>query len=147
MSLSQEVELIRHVPILSNLAPAAQKMLCFASERMCYEAGQVLFRQGDAADAAYILIDGAVEIVVWTASGSLLVNTVEQYGVIGETGMFGDLPRSATAVAKTRLEALRVPKDVFCQTIHGNPEAALRLTCMLAERLASTTARLSLAVA
>ena len=147
MSLSQEVELIRQVPILSNLAPAAQKMLCFASERMCYEAGQVLFRQGDAADAAYILIDGAVEIVVWTASGSLLVNTVEKYGVIGETGMFGDLPRSATAVAKTRLEALRVPKDVFCQSIHGNPEAALRLTCMLAERLASTTAKLSLAVA
>jgi len=147
MSLTHEVELIRQVPILSKLAPAAQKMLCFASERMCFEAGQVLFRQGDRADAAYIVIEGSIEIVVWTASGSLLVNTVEQFGVIGETGLFGDLPRSATAIAKTRVEALCVPKDVFCQTIHGNPEAALRLTCMLAERLASTTAKLSLAVA
>src|SRR5688572_6292576 len=98
MSLTQEVELIRQVPILSNLAPAAQKMLCFASERVCFEAGQVLFRQGDKADAAYIVIEGSIEIVVWTASGSLLVNTVEQFGVIGETGMFGDLPRSATAI-------------------------------------------------
>ena len=56
MSLTHEVELIRQVPILSHLAPAAQKMLCFASERMCFEAGQVLFRQGDRADAAYICL-------------------------------------------------------------------------------------------
>ncbi len=146
MSLAQEVELIRQVPILSNLERAAQKRLCFASERVFYGAGETIFRQGDGADAAYIVIDGSVEIVIATPAGPLRINTVERHGILGETGLFGDLPRSATAVAMTHLETLRVPRDVFSDVIHGNPMAAQRLSCILAQRLADTTAQLSMAV-
>ena len=145
MSLAQEVELVRHVPMLSRLDSAAQKMLCFASERVVYEAGEILFRQGDAPDAAYLVLDGSVDVVVWTASGSLVLNTVGANEVLGETGMFGDLPRSATVVARTRLEALRIPREVFHSTIHRCPDAALYLSRLLAERLAKTTAQLSAA--
>ena len=143
MSLAQEVELIRQIPMLSQLEPAAQKMLCFASDRVVFQPGQVLFRQGEAADAAYVVIEGSVEIKVWTAGGWLLINSIEQYEILGETGMFGDLPRSATAIARTRLETLRIPREVFRRTIHGSPEAALHLSHVLAQRLAKTTARLS----
>jgi len=52
MSLDQEVEMIRQVPILGGLTPAALKMLCFASERMVFEPGEVVFRQGETADSA-----------------------------------------------------------------------------------------------
>ena len=64
MSLEQEVELIRQFPIFSKIQPAMQKLLCFSSERLKYDAGQVMFNAGDAADAAYIIIDGSVEISV-----------------------------------------------------------------------------------
>ena len=146
MSLAQEVELVRQVPILSRLEPIAQKMLCFASERIVYNAGEVLFRQGDAADSAYIILEGTVEIMVWTASGSLHINSIGQHEILGETGMFGDLPRSATAVAKTRVEVLRVPSDLFRGMIHRSPDAALQLSHVLAQRLARTTAQLSAAM-
>jgi CRP-like cAMP-binding protein len=142
MSLAQEAEFIRQVPMLSHLEHTDQKILCFASERVVFEPGEVLFRQGDAADAAYVIIEGTVEILVWTATGSLLVNCVGQYDILGETGIFGDLPRSATAVAKTRLEALRIPPDLFRRMIHGSPETALELSHILAQRLAKTTAQL-----
>lgn len=145
MSLAKEVEAIRQVPMLSHLEATSQKMLCFASERLIYEPGQVLFRQGEAADAAYVVIDGSVEIVLCTASGSLLLNTLSQNDFFGETGMFGDVPRSATAIAKTRLDTLRIPRDVFRRTIHGCPDAALELSCILARRLANTTVQLSAA--
>lgn len=139
MSLAQEVAVISKIPILSHLEHAAQKMLCFASERVRYAAGETVFRQGDGADSAYIVIDGSVEIVVATPAGPLRINGVERYGIFGEIGMLGDLPRSATAVATTGLELLRVPRDVFQKVIHGNPEAARCLTIVLAERLFRTT--------
>jgi CRP-like cAMP-binding protein len=142
MSLAYEFDCIRQIPILSVLTPATQKMLCFASERLCYEPGQVVFRQGDPADAAYIILDGTVEVVLWTRTGSLLINTVEQYGIIGEIGMFGDLPRSATAIARTQLGTLRVPREVFRNTVQAHPDAAMRLSALLAQRLANTTAQL-----
>ena len=72
MSLAQEVESIRQIPMLSHLAPAAQKMLCFASERIVYNAGDVLFRQGDASDSAFLLLEGTAEVLIWTSKGSLL---------------------------------------------------------------------------
>lgn len=147
MSLAQEAELIRQVPILSCLEPVAQKMLCFVSERVAFGAGEILFRQGESADSAYVILAGTVEIMVWTQSGSLLVNRVGEHEILGETGMFGDLPRSATAVAKTRVEALRVPSDLFRSMIHSSPDAALHLSHVLARRLASTTAQLSAAAA
>jgi len=99
MSLEQEVELIRQFPIFSKIQPAMQKLLCFSSERLTYDAGQVMFNAGDAADAAYIIIEGAVKIVIATPSGPLHINDVERHGIFGEIGMFGDLPRSATAIA------------------------------------------------
>lgn len=145
MSLAQEAELIRRVPMLSQLEQASRKMLCFASERVVFEPGAVLFRQGDVADAAYVVMEGVVEIAVWTAGGSLLINDVGQYEILGETGIFGDLPRSATATAKTRIEALRIPRDLFFRMIHGSPDAALHLSHVLAQRLARTTAQLGMA--
>ena len=46
MSLEQEVELIRQFPIFSKIQPAMQKLLCFSSERLKYDAGQVMFNAG-----------------------------------------------------------------------------------------------------
>jgi len=68
---------------------------------------------------------------------------VEHNGVFGETGMFGDLPRSATAVAASPLELLRIPRDVFHKVLHDNPAAARCLATVLAQRLSRTTERLS----
>ena len=142
MSLEQEFELIRQVPIFSTTDPAMQKLLCFSSDRLTYDPGQVMFRAGDAPDSAYIVMDGQVDITVPTPKGPLLVNTLGRNDVIGEIGIFGDVPRTATATAKTKLEVLRISKDVFVNVIRGNPDAAIALIRILADRLAKTTAQL-----
>jgi CRP-like cAMP-binding protein len=142
MSLEQEVELIRRVPIFSTIDPAMQKLLAFSSERLTYEDGQVMFRQGDPPDCAYIVMEGAVEISVPTPKGPLVVNTLGRNDVIGEIGIFGDVPRTATATAKSRVEVLRISRDVFVNVIRGNPDAAIALIRILADRLAKTTAQL-----
>ena len=142
MSLAIEADLIRRVPLFSAIEPAKQKLLCFSSERLTFEAGDVLFREGDAPDAAYVVIDGTVEITVQTSGGPQMVNTLGQSDVVGETAIFGEVPRTATATAKTRLEVLRVCKDLFLNVVRDNAETALHLNRILATRLANTTARL-----
>ena len=143
MSLEQEVELIRQFPIFSKIQPAKQKLLCFSSDRLTYEAGQVMFRAGDTGDACYIVIEGSIEISVDTPKGPLVVNTLGRNEIIGEIAIFGDVPRTATATALTRLEALRISKELFYSVIRENPDAALELIRILASRLANTTAQLS----
>ncbi|HJS76937.1 MAG TPA: cyclic nucleotide-binding domain-containing protein [Burkholderiales bacterium] len=143
MSLEQEVELIRQFPIFAQIQPAMQKLLCFSAERLTYNAGQVMFTAGDMGDAAYIVIEGKVEISVPSSSGPIVVNMVGRNEIIGEIAIFGDVPRTATAKAVTRLETLRISKQLFTKIIRENPDAALELIRVLAGRLANTTAQLS----
>ena len=143
MSLEQEVELIRQFPIFSKIQPAMQKLLCFSSERLTYDAGQVMFNAGDAGDAAFIIIDGEVEISVPTPSGPIVVNTLGKNELLGEIAIFGDVPRTATARAMSKLETLKISKDMFVKVIRENPDAAIELIKILAARLANTTSQLT----
>jgi CRP-like cAMP-binding protein len=142
MTLEKEVELVRQIPIFSKIDPAMQKLLCFSSERLTYDPGQVMFHVGDAADAAYVVIDGVAEMTIPTPTGPIVVNTLGRNAVIGEIAIFGSVPRTATATAKTRLETLRIAKDMLVEVIRKNPDAAIEMIRILAERLANTTALL-----
>jgi CRP/FNR family transcriptional regulator, cyclic AMP receptor protein len=143
MSLEQEVELIRQFPIFSKIQPAMQKLLCFSSERLTYEAGQVMFNAGDRGDAAYIVIEGSVEISVPTPAGPIGVNTLGKNDIIGEIAIFGDVPRTATAKAIGKIETLKISKELFMRVVRENPDAAIELIRILASRLANTTNQLT----
>ena len=143
MSLEQEVELIRQFPIFSKIQPAMQKLLCFSAERLNYDAGQVMFNAGDSADAAYVVIDGTVEISVPTPSGPIIINTMTKNEILGEIAIVGEVPRTATAKALTKLETLKISKELFIKIIRENPDAAIELIKILAARLASTTTQLT----
>jgi CRP-like cAMP-binding protein len=143
MSLEEEVELIRQFPIFSKIQSGMQKLLCFSAERLTYDSGQVMFNAGDTGDAAYIVIDGSVEISVPTPSGPIVVNTLGRNDIIGEIAIFGDVPRTATAKALGKVETLKISKDLFIKVIRENPDAALELIKILASRLANTTTQLT----
>lgn len=145
MSLEQEVELIRRFPIFSKIAPAKQKLLCFSSERLTYNPGQEIFHMGDPGDACYIVIAGYIDIAVDRPNGkdTLLLSTVGPNDIIGEIAIFGAVPRTASARAKTRVEVLRISAELFRSVIRENPDAAIELIRSLANRLANTTAILS----
>ena len=54
MSLKQEFELLRRVPFFAEIEPSKLKLLAFMSERVGFDPGKNLMRQGDQADAAYL---------------------------------------------------------------------------------------------
>ena len=46
MSIEQEVEILRNIPMFAKIEPAKLKLMAFASERITFKPGQALFRQG-----------------------------------------------------------------------------------------------------
>jgi CRP-like cAMP-binding protein len=143
MSLEQEIELIRQFPIFSKIQPAMQKLLCFTAERLTFDAGQVMFNAGDVGDAAYIIIEGKVEISVPTPAGPIVVNTLGRNEILGEIAIFGDVPRTAAAKAVSKVETLKISKELFIKVIRENPDAAIELIKILAMRLVNTTSQLT----
>ncbi|EHS49321.1 putative transcriptional regulator, Crp/Fnr family [Rhizobium sp. PDO1-076] len=146
MLLKDEVEMLRRVPIFSRIAPTKLKLLAFASDRISCREGQNLFHQGDAGDAAYVILSGTAEVVVDTPTGELKLADVENNAIVGEIAILCEVSRTATVRATSRLEVLRISKDNFLCLVHDFPEIAIEIMRVLAERLNHTTAELTVAL-
>ena len=147
MSLQEEVELLRNIPLFAKIEPSKLKLLAFTSERLTYPEQEVLFEQGDIGDSAYIIIGGEADIIINTPGGGLVVATLKQNEIVGEIAILCDVPRTATVRAKTDLTTLRINKDLFFSLIVEFPEIAVEIMRELAHRLDRTTTRLREAVA
>ena len=142
MSLSEEVELLRNIPLFANIEPSKLKLLAFTSERIAYNKDQILCKQGEIGDAAYIIIDGEAEILIDTPTGPLAVATVGRNDIVGEIAILCDVPRTATVKAKTKLETLVISKDLFFRLIMEFPQIGIEIMRELASRLEATTKNL-----
>jgi CRP-like cAMP-binding protein len=142
MGLSEEVELLRNIPLFSKIEPAKLKLLAFTSERLTFAGGDELFHQGDSGDAAYIIIGGAADILIDTDNGPMSVATVGRNDIIGEIAILCDVPRTATVRALEELETLKISKDLFFRLIAEFPQISIEIMRELAERLEKTTNQL-----
>src|SRR5579862_4506661 len=142
----QEYELLRRVPFFAEIEPGKLKLLAFMSERVGFDPGKALCRQGDPADAAYLIIEGEADIIVETPSGPLTVATLGANDIVGEMAILGDVPRTATVQAKTRLVALRIAKDPFMRMVREFPTMAVSIMRELAHRLDLNNQQLSSAL-
>jgi CRP-like cAMP-binding protein len=140
--LSNEVELLRRVPLFSGIEPSKLKLLAYTSDVVTYEPGQVLVRKDDVGDAAYVIITGDADVSVPTNGGSITVAQLHDGDFFGEIAILCDTPRTATVTAKGEVTALRIRKEPFFQLLLQFPEMAVEMTRLLAERLTRTTADL-----
>ncbi|MEI9988110.1 MAG: serine hydrolase [Aliidongia sp.] len=89
-------------------------------------------------DAAYILVEGEVSVLV--NDGTRAVARIGSNQVVGEIAVLGDVPRTASVRAETPLVALRISKEAFLGLLHDFPQVAVSMMRVVAQRLENTTA-------
>ncbi len=141
MSIDQEVEVLRKIPLFANIEPAKLKLMCFASERITFQEGQSLCEQGEVGDSAYIIIDGTADVIIHN-EGPVVVAQLGKNDVVGEIAILIDVPRTATVTATGQLTALKITKDLFFRMVTDFPEMGVEIMRVLAHRLEQTTAQL-----
>ena len=96
-----------------------------------FKAGEVIFRQGDAATEFYVVQSGKVDIRL----GNRLLGTVSDRDIFGEMALIDAAPRSATAVAATDVRLVAVGEKQFLFMGSQTPHFALNVMRTLARRL------------
>ncbi len=147
MSLSEEVELLRNIPMFAKVEPSKLKLLAFTSERLTFDPDQVVFKQGDMGDSAYIIVEGEADIMVDLPAGPINVATVSRNDFFGEIAIMCDVPRTATVRAKTKLVTLRISKELFFRLVTEFPQMSVEIMRELASTLEKTTVKLREAMA
>jgi len=123
MTLDTEVQSLRQVPMFRDIDAARLKLLAFTSERVSFAAGQRLFSQGDAGDAAYVILEGRANVSIESASGPLNIAQLGRNDLIGEMAVLADTPRSATITAEGELTALRIDRRVLLELLSQFPQS------------------------
>ncbi len=139
MTLHEEVEALRNIPLFAKIDASKLKLLAFTSERVSYDPGQDLFKQGDPGDAAYIILDGEADIIVNTPGGELVVASKKKNDFVGDIAILCDVPRTATVRATKPLSTLVITKDLFFQLVTEFPDMSVEIMRELAQRLHKTT--------
>lgn len=117
------------------LGPEACSLLWPKAEAVFMSSGQVLFRQGDVADAFYVLVSGSLGMSQLDEKGvAVPVSRLFPPEIIGERAVLVDAPRAATITALRDCELLLFPRGIFDTLVARSPEAMLRLARLLARR-------------
>jgi CRP-like cAMP-binding protein len=105
--------------------------------------GEIIFREGDASEAAYVLLRGKVDLIKKRGKSDVTLATLGHGEMFGETGIFDMSAHSATARARGDILVQVIPRDAFLDSLKARPEAALSVMGKLVERLRAADERLA----
>lgn len=115
------------------------EQLLTAGDTRRYAVGEILFHQGDASDALYVLLSGRLRVYSGSANGREVVyNVLEPGDTLGELLLDGGA-RSASVQAIAESECLMIKGDDLRALIRAYPELAERLMLRLIARLRHAT--------
>jgi len=139
MAQKNDEEVIRRAPLFTALDDASAATLRDSMTQVKVSKGQTLFKEGDAGDRLFVVVEGKLKL--GTASGDGRENLLSILGpgdMFGELSLFDPGPRTATATAVTDARVLALANDQVIGWVTAHPQVSLQLLKRLARRLRRT---------
>ena len=137
------LELLAAVPVFETLGRADLAYVAEVAIARHYEAGQVIFREGDASDTCYMVRHGHARALREHADGrSIALAHFGPGDIFGELAMFDDERRSATVEAVDDLLTVAILGSDMRGLLRRHPDLALKLVIALGRRLREANERL-----
>jgi len=128
--------LVRSNPVLARLAPATLANLIQTGETVELRAGNILIRQGQGSDCAYLVLEGELGVSVETSYGEVPLAHVSAGALTGEIGVFAELPRTATVRAHSDARVLRLDRASLLRAGDTEPDLLRSIISRLGGQIA-----------
>jgi len=129
-ALDERLALLRLDPLFAPLPLTALDLLAERMTAVSYSAGDVLMRKGERGEEYVLLASGQVEV----SDDGRVLGTAGRGEGVGEIALLYDVPRTATVVARTAVEAFRIDSGAFLDAMTG-PTAGAIAAQIAAQRL------------
>jgi CRP/FNR family cyclic AMP-dependent transcriptional regulator len=133
---------LRSSTLFRSVEDHALAKMAGASRLRGLSKGQMLFSQGDPADAFYVVYSGCVYLLLDSPNGrELVINEMRTGDGFGELGLITGQPRSTSAVARDESVVMVIPRRDFLAVLETQPGLARSLLQTTADRLSSSSER------
>ena len=123
------------IEVIKNLTVREKEMIVPLLKLFKAKAGEVICREGEAADYLYLIIEGQAKIT----KGGKIVTMLKAGETFGEMSLLTGETKSASVIADTDMELFQLPQEYFNYLLDLSPNLAAAFSRSLAQRLKFTT--------
>ena len=150
MSVTINLETLRHIPLLNGLNESEFRQIADVIRTRQFAAGEYVIRQGDQSRDLWIVTSGQCEVVRRLKPGeenhqpteSLVLAVLEPYSHFGEMSFFHPAPHSADVRARGPVELIQITHADYADMIHEGVWAAFKLAYNVVQQLAERLRRM-----
>src|SRR5262245_18183622 len=140
MSSERVAELLGRTQLFGQLAQSDQALIVRELRGARFQAGQAIFSRGESGTDIYLVVEGRVRLSVMTADGRTeSFRHACQGDIFGEVAALDRGPRTADAMALTRLVAKTLSGGALDNLIRTNARVARAMIEYLCRRLRGTS--------
>jgi CRP-like cAMP-binding protein/Fe-S-cluster-containing hydrogenase component 2 len=128
---------LRSVPLFATLSEEFIEHLRQKVELVSYNQGQTICKEGEEADAFYLIRSGAVRVSQHMPGGEIVRTYLSRGDYFGEIGLLRSIKRTATCSALDAVDVVKMPAAEFNLMLEKFPDVRAQLEPVAAARLAS----------
>ncbi|MGL4637440.1 MAG: cyclic nucleotide-binding domain-containing protein [Beijerinckiaceae bacterium] len=137
MSLDNDIIQLTANPVLAHFEVEALRLLAFNSDTRILRQGDVLFREGDVSDGGYFIVSGSLHLI-----GEGTEETHVAGALVGETALFVETIRPATATALEVTTIRRIPRHLIRRILAEYPDTGRAMRSSFQGRIAELDGKL-----
>ncbi|MBN1232495.1 MAG: cyclic nucleotide-binding domain-containing protein [Candidatus Coatesbacteria bacterium] len=140
-----ETVLNNNLEIFKYLTENEIKSLAGVFKLRTYQSGEIVFREGDAGESLFIVLNGKIKILgqkelyndeeAKNESQEILLNEILKGRTFGEMALLDKKPRCASAIAAVTSEVLELTRADFINLSDSNPVISNKIYRALGELL------------
>ncbi|WP_170559596.1 ABC transporter transmembrane domain-containing protein [Ruegeria atlantica] len=144
--LSRKLKIISSTELFSGIDGRNQRLLAFSAQWYDAAAGQIIFSEGQAPDAAYLCISGEADLIWNEGNGTArTISVIEPGRLIGDLSIITGEIRQFDLVAVQNCSFLRIGAEELRAVIESDAGVAMQLLQTVAGYLTTISQRLNAA--
>ena len=136
-ALAPRARMLESLDLFAAASYPTLERLAAAMDEQAVPAGAALIREGEPAEALYVLVEGSVDVTARIDGEEQFLRTMHAPAYVGEIGLLTNGIRTATVTARDALTVWRLPGQEFLDALQEG-RASASLTRTSASRLART---------
>jgi len=118
-------KVLGNVPLFEGLSQRDLRRIADLADEVWHPPGKLVIEEGKAPIAFYVILDGQARVI--RGPRKKLLRRLGPGDYFGELSLIDNHPRSASIVADTTLDTIRLKRSAFRSMLRGEPEVALRI--------------------